>query len=95
MICLVTRRSRADLTIVSAQKSSSRVANKLQGFRELRLIALRHVDIFTRQAFTGNPLMVVLDAANISDSEMQMGMPFEVLEMLHPSLTSNKPKSLI
>lgn len=72
-ICLVARRSHADLTIVSAQKSSSsRVANELPGFCELRLVAFRHVDVFTQRAFTGNPLMVVLNAANLSDSEMQM-----------------------
>ncbi len=32
---------------------------------------LFHVDAFTRQRFTGNPAIVVLDADNLSDEQMQ------------------------
>jgi len=37
----------------------------------MRSILVRHVDVFTDKIFTGNPLTVVPDAKNLSDTEMQ------------------------
>jgi trans-2,3-dihydro-3-hydroxyanthranilate isomerase len=37
----------------------------------LRSIQVRHVDVFTEKAFSGNPLTVIPNAVGLSDSEMQ------------------------
>jgi trans-2,3-dihydro-3-hydroxyanthranilate isomerase len=47
---------------------------------ELKEYAIRHVDVFTRKTFTGNPLMIVLNADTLGEKEMQaiaeeFGMP--------------------
>lgn len=42
------------------------------GINKLKQVSFKHVDVFTQQAFAGNPLMVVLNAESLSDSEMQI-----------------------
>lgn len=37
----------------------------------MRVIPVRHVDVFTDKIFSGNPLTVVPDAKGLTDSEMQ------------------------
>jgi len=38
--------------------------------KQLRSIPVRHVDVFTEKAFSGNPLTVIPNAVSLSDSEM-------------------------